>query len=56
MLINALDTFDLGEAVEHEKFMKTLSESTYLRQSPNWNTSFQKLLKNSSQYCCFCSV
>jgi hypothetical protein len=37
MLIFALDTFDLGDAVEHEKFMKTLSESSYLRQIPNWN-------------------
>ena len=44
MLITALDTFDLGDAAKHEKFMKTLSESTYLRQIPNWNTSFQKLL------------
>ena len=26
--IFVLDTFDLGDAVEHEKFMKTLSEST----------------------------
>ena len=29
MLIFALDTFDLGNAVEHEKFMKMLSESAY---------------------------
>ena len=44
MLIIALDTFDLGDAVEHEKFMKTLSESTYLRQIPNWNSPFQKIV------------
>ena len=47
MLITALDTFDLGDAVEHEKFMKTLSESRYLRQIPNRNTSFQKNLVNT---------
>jgi hypothetical protein len=47
MLIIALDTFDLGDAVKHEKFMKTLSEYTYLRQIPNWNTSFQKILINT---------
>ena len=47
ILITALDTFDLGDAVEHEKFMKTLSEYTYLRQIPNWNTSFQKILINT---------
>ncbi len=41
MLILALDTFDLGDAVEHEKFMKTLSESIYLRQIPNRNSSFK---------------
>ena len=44
ILLFALDTFDFGDAVEHKKFMKMLSESTYLRQIPNWNTSFQKLL------------
>ncbi len=27
MLITALDTLDLGANVDHEKFMKTLSES-----------------------------
>ena len=47
MLIFALDTFDLGDVVEHEKFMKTLSESTYLRQIPNWNSSFQTILVNT---------
>ncbi len=41
-LIFVLDTFDLGDAVEHEKFIKTLSESTYLRQIPNWNSLFKK--------------
>ena len=40
ILLFALDTFDFGDAVEHKKFMKMLSESTYLRQIPNWNTSF----------------
>ena len=44
MLIFALDTFDLGDAVEHEKFMKTLSESTYLRQIPNWNIPFKTIV------------
>jgi len=44
MLIIALDTFDLGDAVEHENFMKTLSESTYLRQIPNWNSPFKKIV------------
>jgi hypothetical protein len=47
ILIFALDTFDLGDTVEHEKFMKTLSESTYLRQIPNWNSSFKKILENT---------
>ena len=44
MLIFALDTFDLGDAVEHEKFMKTLSESTYLRQISNRNSLFKTIL------------
>ena len=44
MLIIALDTFDLGDAVEHEKFMKTLSESTYLRHFPNWNSPVKKIV------------
>jgi hypothetical protein len=44
MLIIALDTFDLGDAVEHEKFMKTLSECIYLRQIPNWNSPFKKIV------------
>ncbi len=44
MLIFALDTFDLGDVVEHERFMKTLSEFAYFRQIPNWNTSFKKIL------------
>ncbi len=47
MLIFALDTFDLGDAVEHEKFMKTLSESTYLRDIPNWNSSFKTIFVNT---------
>ena len=47
MLIFALDTFDLGDVVEHEKFMKTLSESTYLRQIPNWNSLFQTIIVNT---------
>ena len=47
MLIFALDTFDLGDVVEHEKFMKTLSESTYLRRIPNWNSSFQTIFVNT---------
>jgi len=47
MLIFALDTFDLGDDVEHEKFMKTLSESTYLHQIPYWNTSFKIILVNT---------
>ncbi len=38
ILIFALDTFDLEDTVKHEKFMKTLSESTYLRQIPSWNS------------------
>jgi hypothetical protein len=41
MFILALDTFDLGDAVKHEKFMKTLSESTYIRQIPNRNSLFK---------------
>ena len=48
ILIFALDTFDLGDTVEHEKFMKTLSESTYLRQIPNWNSSLKKILENTT--------
>jgi hypothetical protein len=48
ILIFAWDTFDLGDTVEHEKFMKTLSESTYLRQIPNWNSSFKKILENTT--------
>ena len=46
-LIFVLDTFDLGDAVEHEKFMKTLGESTYLQQIPNRNSSFKKILANT---------
>jgi len=46
-LIFVLDTFDLGDAVEYEKFMKTLSESTYLRRIPNRNSSFKKILVNT---------
>lgn len=49
MLIFALDTFDLGDVVEHKKFMKTLSESTYLRQIPNWNSSFRTILVNTKK-------
>ncbi len=59
ILIFALDTFDLGDTIEHEKFMKTLSESTYLHQIPNWNSLFNEKswkYNNSSQYCCFFSV
>jgi hypothetical protein len=48
ILIFALDTFDLGDTVEHEKFMKTLSESTDLRQIPNWNSSFKIILENTT--------
>ncbi len=44
MLIIALDTFNLGDAVEHEKFMKTLSECIYLRQIPNWYSPFKKIV------------
>ncbi len=29
LLITALDTFDLGASVDHEKFMNTLSESNH---------------------------
>jgi hypothetical protein len=48
ILIKALDTFNLGDVVEHEKFMKTLSESTYLRQVPNWNSSFKRILVHTT--------
>jgi len=48
MLIIALDTFDLGDAVEHEKFMKALSESTYLRQIPNWKSPLIKNVVNTT--------
>jgi hypothetical protein len=48
MLIIALDTFDLGDAVEHEKFMKALSESTYLRQIPNWKSPLKKNVVNTT--------
>jgi hypothetical protein len=29
LLITALDTFDLGASINHEKFMNTLSESNH---------------------------
>jgi hypothetical protein len=41
MLITALDTFELGADVDHEKFMNMLSEYKNLQQIPFWNTSFQ---------------
>ena len=47
-LIFVLDTFDLGDAVKHVKFMKTLSESTYLRQIPNRNSLFKTILVNTT--------
>ena len=48
ILIFALDTFNLGDTDKHEKFMKTLSESTYLRQIPNWNSLLKKNLENTT--------
>ncbi len=41
MLITALDTFNLGADIDHDKFMNTPSEYKNLRQIPFWNTSFQ---------------
>ncbi len=41
LLITALDTFDLGASVDHEKFMYTLSESNHEQHIPFWNILFQ---------------
>jgi hypothetical protein len=34
LLILALDTFDLGASVDHEKFMKTLSDCNHYQHIP----------------------
>jgi hypothetical protein len=41
LLITALDTFNLGANVDHEKFMNTLSESNHYQHIPFWNILFQ---------------
>ncbi len=41
LLITALDTFDLGASIDHEKFMNTLSVSNHEQHIPFWNILFQ---------------
>jgi hypothetical protein len=41
LLVSALDTFDLGASVNHEKIMDTLSEWDHYQHIPFWKILFQ---------------
>ena len=50
LLIAALDVFDLGATVDHDKLMNTMSECNHWQYIPIWNILFQYHTTNMSHH------